>query len=132
VPETENDAFRVAERIQDARAMRVSGGDYFGVQLSLDIADEIERFVAGEEPPSVPSSVLTTVMFTDLVGSTERATRSATRPGGSFWPHTTLSSGASYRDSNGRIYATCVALVSVQEGSLTNLTTRRFDRLDAA
>src|SRR3954452_15802736 len=66
-------ALEVAERIQDARAMRVSGGDYFGVQLSLDIADEIERFVAGEEPPSVPSSVLTTVMFTDLVGSTERA-----------------------------------------------------------
>ncbi len=53
--------------------MRVSGNDYFGVFLSLDIADEIERLVAGEEPSSVPTSVLTTVMFTDLVGSTDRA-----------------------------------------------------------
>jgi class 3 adenylate cyclase len=73
VPETETEALEVAARIPDARAMRVSGDDYFGIFLSVDIADEIERFVAGEEPPPVPSSVLTTVMFTDLVGSTERA-----------------------------------------------------------
>jgi class 3 adenylate cyclase len=53
--------------------MRVSGEDYFDPFLSLDIADEIERFVAGEEAPAVPESILTTVMFTDLVGSTERA-----------------------------------------------------------
>jgi class 3 adenylate cyclase len=55
--------------------MRVSGRDYFGIFLSLDIAEEIERFVAGEEAPPVPESVLATVMFTDLVGSTERAAR---------------------------------------------------------
>ena len=55
--------------------MRVSGSDYFGIFLSLDIADEIERFVAGEDAPLVPESVLATVMFTDLVGSTERAAR---------------------------------------------------------
>jgi class 3 adenylate cyclase len=45
----------------------------FEIFLSLDSADEIERFVAGEEAPSVPTSVLTTLMFTDLVGSTQRA-----------------------------------------------------------
>jgi class 3 adenylate cyclase len=55
--------------------MRVSGSDYFGIFLSLDIADEIERFVADEEAPLVPESVLATLMFTDLVGSTERAAR---------------------------------------------------------
>jgi class 3 adenylate cyclase/pimeloyl-ACP methyl ester carboxylesterase len=70
---TEDSALDVAARIPEARAMRVSGDDYFGIFLSLDIADEIESFVAGEEAPSVPTSVLTTVMFTDLVGSTERA-----------------------------------------------------------
>jgi class 3 adenylate cyclase len=53
--------------------MRVSGGDYYGIFLSPEIADEIARFVAGEEAVAVPTSVLTTVMFTDLVGSAERA-----------------------------------------------------------
>jgi class 3 adenylate cyclase len=69
----EEEAVDVAERIPSARAMRVSGDDYFGVFLSLDIADEIERFVAGEETPEIPETVLATVLFTDLVGSTERA-----------------------------------------------------------
>ncbi|HSP72441.1 MAG TPA: adenylate/guanylate cyclase domain-containing protein [Gaiellaceae bacterium] len=71
--DTEDESLDVAARIHGARAMPVSGDDYFGIFLSLDIVDEIERFVAGEEAPSVPTSVLTTVMFTDLVGSTERA-----------------------------------------------------------
>jgi class 3 adenylate cyclase/pimeloyl-ACP methyl ester carboxylesterase len=62
-----------AARIPGARTMRVSGTDYFGIFLSPDIADEIERFVAGEPAADVPESVLTTVLFTDLVGSTERA-----------------------------------------------------------
>ncbi len=71
----EDEALEVAERIPSARAMRVSGDDYSGIFLSLDIVDELERFVAGEEAPFVPESVLTTVMFTDLVGSTERAAK---------------------------------------------------------
>ena len=69
----EQKALDVAARIPAARAMRVSGEDYFEIYLSPDVPDEIERFVAGEEAPSVPESVLTTVMFTDLVSSTERA-----------------------------------------------------------
>jgi class 3 adenylate cyclase/pimeloyl-ACP methyl ester carboxylesterase len=69
----EEKSLEYAGHIPDARAMRVSGTDFFGVFLSLDIADEIERFVAGEPAPEVPESVLTTVLFTDLVGSTERA-----------------------------------------------------------
>jgi class 3 adenylate cyclase len=66
-------AFDVVSRIPGARAMRVSGEDFLEPWLSLDIAEEIERFVAGEEAPHVPETVLTTLMFTDLVGSTERA-----------------------------------------------------------
>jgi class 3 adenylate cyclase/pimeloyl-ACP methyl ester carboxylesterase len=71
----EAETMDVASRISNARMMRVSGNDYFGIFLSLDIADEIERFVAGEEAPSVPESVLATVMFTDIVGSTNHAAR---------------------------------------------------------
>ena len=74
IPEEEELALDVAARIPSARTMRVSGNDYFGIFLSPDIVDELERFVAGEEAPFVPDSVLTTVMFTDLVASTERAT----------------------------------------------------------
>jgi class 3 adenylate cyclase len=75
LPETMDEAMDMASRIPNARIMRVSGTDYFGHELSLDIADEIERFVAGEEAPSVPESVLATVMFTDIVGSTDHAAR---------------------------------------------------------
>jgi class 3 adenylate cyclase/nucleotide-binding universal stress UspA family protein len=69
----EEDALEVAGRIPGAQAMRLSGTDYFELFLSPEAVDEIERFVAGEQAPAVPESVLTTVMFTDLVGSTERA-----------------------------------------------------------
>jgi class 3 adenylate cyclase len=69
----ESSSLEVASRIPGAQAMRVSGDDYFGIFLSLDVVDEIERFVAGEEAPPVVDSVLATVMFTDIVGSTERA-----------------------------------------------------------
>jgi class 3 adenylate cyclase/pimeloyl-ACP methyl ester carboxylesterase len=69
----EHEALDVAERIEGARAVRVSGTDYWGIFLSPEIVDEIERFVAGETAPTVPDSVLATLLFTDIVGSTERA-----------------------------------------------------------
>jgi len=69
----EANALDVAERIRGARAVRVSGTDYGGVYLSPEIPDEIERFVAGEEAPPVPETVLTTVLFTDIVSSTTHA-----------------------------------------------------------
>jgi class 3 adenylate cyclase len=69
----EEHAFEVADKIPGARAMRLSGTDYFDLFLSPEAVDEIDRFVAGEPAPAIPESVLTTVMFTDLVGSTQRA-----------------------------------------------------------
>jgi class 3 adenylate cyclase/pimeloyl-ACP methyl ester carboxylesterase len=72
---TMDEAMDLASRIPNARMMRVSGDDYFGHQRAFDIVDEIERFVAGEDAPSVPESVLATVMFTDIVGSTDHAAR---------------------------------------------------------
>ncbi len=72
-PRCSEDAIAVAAQIPDARAIRVSGTDYWGTFLSPDIVDELERFVDGEPAPHVPDSVLTTILFTDIVGSTERA-----------------------------------------------------------
>ena len=47
--------------------------DYQHIFLSTEIPEEVARFVAGEAVPEVPDSVLATVLFTDIVGSTERA-----------------------------------------------------------
>jgi len=69
----EPEALEVADMIPSARVVRVAGEDYFGIFLSPEIVDEIETFVAGDRPPVVPNTVLTTVLFTDIVGSTERA-----------------------------------------------------------
>jgi len=68
----EESALEVASQIAGARCVPVSGTDYFGIFLSLDIADEIERFMRGEREPEVPESVLATALFTDIVASTER------------------------------------------------------------
>ena len=63
----------VARLIPGARTLPASGNDYSEVYLSPEIPEEIERFVAGEVVPDVPDTVLSTVLFTDIVGSTERA-----------------------------------------------------------
>jgi class 3 adenylate cyclase len=72
-PVMEGHARDVADRIPEARVLRVSGSDYSEIFLSPEIPEEIERFVGGESAPVVPDSVLATVLFTDIVGSTERA-----------------------------------------------------------
>src|SRR5207237_2868443 len=69
----EHFALDVAERIPGARRLRVSGEEYGEVYLSPEVPEEIERFVAGEPVPEVPDTVLATMLFTDIVGSTERA-----------------------------------------------------------
>ncbi len=69
----EPDALKVADLIPSAQSVRVAGEDYLGIYLSLEIVDELEAFVAGDRPLVVPNTVLTTVLFTDIVGSTERA-----------------------------------------------------------
>jgi class 3 adenylate cyclase len=69
----EQPALDVASQIPGARCVPVSGTDYFGLFLSPDIADEIEAFVSGEKESAVPDTVLATLLFTDLVRSTEKA-----------------------------------------------------------
>jgi class 3 adenylate cyclase len=72
-PVMERHALEVAGLIPSAHTVRVSGEDYGEIFLSPEIPGEIERFVAGEAIPDVPDSVLATVLFTDIVRSTERA-----------------------------------------------------------
>jgi class 3 adenylate cyclase len=73
LPNQDEEAREVARRIPGASALLLSGSDYCEIFQSREAADEIERFVAGVRPAAIPESFLTTVMFTDLVGSTERA-----------------------------------------------------------
>ena len=70
LPFDQDRALDVAARIPSARAVRIPGQGWLGIHLWPEVVDEAERFVAGEEPPQVPESVLATLMFTDIVGST--------------------------------------------------------------
>jgi pimeloyl-ACP methyl ester carboxylesterase len=64
----------VAERIPGAAFVTVPGRDYlpwYGDQEAL--LDEVAAFVTGDRPaPREPDRALVTILFTDLVGSTER------------------------------------------------------------
>ena len=67
------DALDVAGRIVGARTTTLAGDDWWGIFLSPELADEVEQFLAGHEPPEVSEGVLATLLFTDIVGSTSRA-----------------------------------------------------------
>jgi class 3 adenylate cyclase len=72
-PRSEPDARKVTDLIPSACALRVSGMDYAQIFLSPEVPEEVARFISRESVPEVPDSVLATVLFTDIVGSTERA-----------------------------------------------------------
>ncbi len=63
----------VAEHIPNARYAEVpgEGAAWFGEEDA--VADEIQHFLTGVRRPVVSDRVLATVLFTDIVGSTERA-----------------------------------------------------------
>jgi class 3 adenylate cyclase len=66
------DGERIAESIPDCEFVVIPGSG--GAIQENDYAIEaIESFLAGGEQQRIPDSVLATVLFTDLVGSTERA-----------------------------------------------------------
>jgi class 3 adenylate cyclase len=60
-------------RIRGARLARLAGTDYAEAFLSPEIAEEVEAFVATLGGPVEPESVLATILFTDIVGSTATA-----------------------------------------------------------
>ena len=63
-----------AEHIAGARFVELPGEDHAGWEGDADPGnDEIEEFITGHRPVRAPDRVLATVLFTDIVGSTERA-----------------------------------------------------------
>ena len=64
----------LAAKIPGAKFVELPGDDHWISAGDPDaIADEIEEFLTGTRPVPEPDRVLATVLFTDLVGSTERA-----------------------------------------------------------
>jgi class 3 adenylate cyclase len=64
----------LAERIPHARLVELDGDDDVWFAGDSDrVLDEIESFVTGARAATPTNRVLSTVLFTDIVGSTERA-----------------------------------------------------------
>jgi class 3 adenylate cyclase len=65
----------MAEQIPGARFVELEGQDHFPWSGdSRAVIDEVEEFLTGARHVVEPDRVLATVLFTDIVGSTERAT----------------------------------------------------------
>jgi len=65
-------AQRVCDLVPGARTIELPGDDS-PIWVDELVAPEVRRFLSGEKRPAVPDSVLTTILFTDIVGSTQRA-----------------------------------------------------------
>jgi pimeloyl-ACP methyl ester carboxylesterase len=63
----------LARNIREAKYVELPGEDHVPWIDGDDIMDEIREFLTGVREPSQPERVLATVLFTDIVGSTERA-----------------------------------------------------------
>jgi pimeloyl-ACP methyl ester carboxylesterase len=65
----------MAERIPGARLVELSGPDHLPWLSDADVVlGEIEEFITGVRYAVEPDRVLATVLFTDIVGATEKAT----------------------------------------------------------
>lgn len=64
----------IASQIPGARFVELAGEDHFPWLSDQDaVLDEVEEFLTGVRRAPEPNRVLATVLFTDIVGSTERA-----------------------------------------------------------
>lgn len=67
-------AIYLASQIPAAKLVELMGRDHLPYIGDSDaILDEVQEFLTGVRPPPEPDRVLATVLFTDIVGSTERA-----------------------------------------------------------
>ena len=63
----------IAKRIPDAKYVELPGDDHLAWAGDVDpLLDEVEEFLTGTRRGPEPDRVLATVLFTDIVGSTER------------------------------------------------------------
>jgi len=66
----------VAEHIPEARFVELHGDDHWPwVGDPDEVCNHVEEFLTGQRSAAPPDRVLATVMFTDIVGSTERASQ---------------------------------------------------------
>jgi class 3 adenylate cyclase len=66
----------VGQHIPEAKLVEVPGGDHlFFAGDTTPLLDEIEEFLTGSLPAHRTDRLLATVLFTDVVGSTEQAAR---------------------------------------------------------
>jgi class 3 adenylate cyclase len=63
----------LSRHIEGARYVELPGNDHLPWIDGDDILDEIQEFLTGVREPAEPDRVLATVLFTDVVGSTEKA-----------------------------------------------------------
>ena len=71
----------IAGRIPDAKFVELPGADHLPWVGDQDaVLDEIEEFLTGVRPIREVDRVLATVLFTDIVGSTEKAAKLGDRP----------------------------------------------------
>jgi class 3 adenylate cyclase len=70
----------IAGRIPGARFVELDGADHLLWAGDVDsVVDEVEEFLTGVRTGPEPDRVLATVLFTDIVGSTERAVAAGDR-----------------------------------------------------
>lgn len=62
----------IAERIEGARLIELPGEDHIPFVDPDQILDPVEEFLTGQRPEPRVDRALATVLFTDIVGSTER------------------------------------------------------------
>ncbi len=66
----------VAERIPGAKFVALEGADHFPwVDAGDDFIEEIEEFLTSARRAAVPDRILATLLFVDIVGSTEQAAK---------------------------------------------------------
>jgi class 3 adenylate cyclase len=72
----------LAEHIRGARYVELNRRDSYLMkrQEGDRVLDHVEEFITGAPPTREPDRVLTTVLFTDIVSSTEHASRLGDRP----------------------------------------------------
>ena len=63
----------LAKNIRDSKYVELPGEDHLPWIDGDDMMDEVREFLTGVREPAEPERVLATVLFTDIVGSTERA-----------------------------------------------------------
>ena len=66
-------AHRIAEAIPNAKLIELDGDDHVPIVDPAQVIDEVEEFLTGHRREPEPDRMLATVMFTDIVDSTQRA-----------------------------------------------------------